>query len=522
MMLRCVVVGPRSSPAVGVSFLALVLALAGCSSTRQWLSNGFKVGPDYCAAKATVADSWIDASDLRLRTSEYDNACWWTVFGDPVLNQLVADASQQNLTLKMAGCRILQARAECGIAGGNLFPQQQQMTAQYSRNAMSANSYPFNIITLPEYYYSNWSGGFNAAWELDFWGRFRRAIEAADAHLNAQVEGYDNVLVLLQADVAANYIQMRAYEERLQLARRNVDLQKETLRIIVLRERQGLVTELDVQQATTNLGATEALIPTLVTGHRTAQHRLCILMGEPPHLLAQRVNSPASIPAPPQEVVVGIPAELLRRRPDVRQAEREAATQSARIGIAQADFYPHIAITGTIGLQAEHLNQLFESSSLVGAIGPGISWNILNYGRITNNVRSQDAQFQQAVLSYRDTVLRANEEVENGMVSFLQEQDRVKSLDKSTRAAARSVEIAMLQYERGLISYQPLLDSERALVQQQDTLAASRGSIGVDLVAIYKALGGGWRARLPQPQIAAAEAVPSGSQMPVPAAAPQN
>jgi NodT family efflux transporter outer membrane factor (OMF) lipoprotein len=487
-------------PIVSVSpeavLLVLALSLAGCTTTREWWNNGFKVGPNYCAAKATVAQSWIDANDLRLRAMEGDNACWWTVFNDPTLNQLVTAASQQNLTLKIAGCRILQARAERGIAAGNLFPQQQSMTAQYTRNAMSQNSYPFNLITLPQYYYDNWSTNLNASWELDFWGRFRRGIEAADASLDAQVEGYDNVLVLLQAEVAANYIQMRSYEERLVLAKRNVELQKETLRIITLRERQGLVTELDVQQATTNLGATEALIPTLSTGHRTAQNRLCILMGQPPYQLAERLGPSGIIPAPPREVIVGIPAELLRRRPDIRQAERQAAAQSARIGIAMSDYYPHIAITGTIGLQAEKLNQLFASSSLVGAIGPGISWNILNYGRIANNVRSQDAQFQQALLNYRDTVLRANEEVEDGIVSFLNEQDRVKSLEMSTHAASRSEALARLQYEKGLINYQPLLDSERALVLQQDTLAESRGLVGTNLVAIYRALGGGWRARL--------------------------
>jgi NodT family efflux transporter outer membrane factor (OMF) lipoprotein len=290
-----------------------------------------------------------------------------------------------------------------------------------------------------------------------------------------------------------------------------------------LRERQGLVTELDVQQATANLGRTESLIPTLQSGRRTAQNRLCILMGQPPHELSQTIQSPGSIPVPPHEVIVGIPAELLRRRPDVRQAERQAAAQSARIGIAESDFYPHIAITGTIGLQAENASQLFESGSLVGAIGPGITWNILNYGRIANNVRSQDAQFQQAVLNYRDTVLRANEEVENGIVNFLNEQDRVKSLDKSTRAAARSEQIARLQYEKGLISYQPLLDSERDLVEQQDALAQSRGMVGTDLVAIYKALGGGWRARLTQePQPATTGPVPAGPEMPMPAPQPQS
>ena len=377
---------------------------------------------------------------------------------------------------------------------------------------------------LPSYYYDNWSPGFNAAWELDFWGRFRRAVEAADANLNAQVEGYDNVLVLLQADVAANYVQMRSYEERLELARRNLELQKETLRITTVQLKNGLVTELDVQRATVNLGRTESLIPSLQTGWRTAQNRLCILMGEPPRDLAQRIKSPGAIPAPPQEVVVGIPADLLRRRPDVRQAERQAAAQSARIGIAEADFYPHIAITGTIGLQSERLGQLFESSSLVGAIGPGISWNILNYGRILNNVRSQDAQFQQAVLNYRDTVLRANEEVEDGIVSFLNEQERAKSLDTSASAAARSAHLALLQYQNGKIGYQPLLDAERDLVDQQDALAQSRGLVGTDLIAVYKALGGGWRARLPDQQHAAAESVPPEPKMPtpLPMPAPQN
>ena len=514
---------PRQRPgqrlarmASGATLLILAVSLAGCTSTREWWSNGFKVGPNYCPPDAKVADCWIDASDPHLRGGPEDNVCWWTAFGDPTLDRLVAEASQQNLTLKMAGFRILEARAQRGIAEGNLFPQQQEATASYSRNVMSQNAYPFNAFKglLPGYSYENWSAGFDAAWELDFWGRFRRAVESADAHLDAQVEGYDNVLVLLQAEVAASYIQMRAYEERLALARKNVELQKETLRIVALREQQGLVTELDVQQATANLGATESLIPTLVTGHRTAQNRLCILMGEPPHLLSQTVKSPGSIPVPLQEVVVGIPGELLCRRPDVRQAERDAATQSARIGIAEAEFYPHIAITGSIGVQAVQASQLFESSSLVGAIGPGFHWNILNYNRIQNNVRAEDARFQQAVLNYCNTVLRANEEAEDGIVAFLQEQERVKSLEKSTRAAARAVELATLQYEKGLISYQPLLDSERALVQQQDALAESRGSVGLDLVAIYKALGGGWRARLPGPQGTAPEPIPPGATSP--------
>lgn len=507
---------------VALLFAALP-CLAGCTSLGEWYHNGFKVGPNYSTTAARVSDAWIDSADPRVRMAHGDNPYWWTIFGDPTLNCLIAEASDQNLTLKMAGARILEARAQVGVANGELFPQQQQAAGQYTRNAMSANTYPFNTlksfgIALPTYYYDNWSLGFQAAWELDFWGRFRRAIESADANLDAQVESYDNVLVMLQAEVATNYIQMRSAEERIVLAQKNVDLQKETLRIITLREQQGLVTELDVQQATAILGATEALIPTLRYAQRRAQNRLCILTGKPPFRLAEMIPSPGSIPQPPQEVVIGIPAELLRRRPDVRQAEREAAAQSARIGIAESEFYPHISITGTIGVQAEYLSNLFQPNSLAASIGPGFSWNILNYGRIKNNVNAEEARFQQSIINYRNVVLSANEEVENGIIGYLTEQDRSRALDMSARADARSVDIALQQYERGLISYQPLLDSQRALVAQQDTLTESRGLVAADLVAIYRAMGGGWQARLqspspqpsaPAPPPAAPETVPA-------------
>ena len=384
--------------------LAVLPLMVGCGGLGQWCHNGFKVGPNYCTPSAATAEHWIDADNPRLKSLETNGACWWVIFNDPTLDYLVASAANENLTLKTAGCRILEARAERGVAAGNLFPQQQGVSGSYSRNALG-NGYPLNEFPLG-HFYDNTMVGFNAAWELDFWGRFRRAIEAADANLDAQCAGYNNVLVLLQAEVAANYIQMRAYEERLQLAEKNVELQKETLRIIGLREKSGLVTELDVQQATYNLGQTESMIPILDAGRRRAQNRLCILMAKPPEDISQMIHSPGTIPIPPAEVVVGIPAELLRRRPDVQQAERVAALQSARIGIAEAEFYPHIAITGTIGVQAQNFSNLFNSQSLVGQIGPGFNWNLLNYGRIQNNVRAQDARFQQAVLTYRDTVLR--------------------------------------------------------------------------------------------------------------------
>jgi NodT family efflux transporter outer membrane factor (OMF) lipoprotein len=481
-----------------ILLLILMTPLVGCSGIRQWYQNGFKVGPNYCPAVAPTAEHWIDAGNPQLSAARQVNACWWTTFADPTLNRLVAQAAEQNITLRIAGWRILQARAERGVASGNMLPQQQEMTGSYSRNSMSQNAFPFNLFApvMPTFFYDNWSVGFDAAWELDFWGRFRRAVEAADANLDAQIAGYDEVLVMLQAEVAASYIQMRAFEQRIDLARKNVDLQKQTIQIINARYRSGLVTELDLQQAIYNLGITESLIPRLVTGRRLMQNRLAILLGMPPQQLEGCLPADGAIPRAPREVVVGIPADLLRRRPDVRQAERLAAAQSARIGIAQAEFYPHLAITGAIGVQAQNANQLIEPDSLVSSIGPGFRWNLLNYGRIANNVSAQDAQFQQALWNYCETVLKANEEAENAIVAFLQEQQRIESLAKSAQAAQRSVELALLQYEKGLISYQPLLDSQRVLVLQQDAVTESRGLVSVDLVAIYRAMAGGWMARL--------------------------
>ncbi len=519
---ECIPLGHTPLWMESVALAIAILSLSGCTGLRDWCGNGFKVGPQYCPPTAPVADHWIDSNDPHVQSVARDYANWWTVFHDPVLDQLVQTASCQNVSLQTAGFRILEARAQRDVATGELFPQQQQAGGGYQRGQISKNAYPYNLIgpAFPgfPYSYNAVTAGLSASWELDFWGKFRRGIEAADASFRAQIEDYDNVLVLLQAEVATNYIQMRTFEDRLKLARENVALQKQSLDVVQQRFRAGLVTELDLQQAKYSLANTEALLPNFETGQRLAQNRLCTLMGCPPRNLAAELGPGPAVPQAPQEVVVGIPAELLARRPDIRRAERQAAAQSARIGMAEADFYPQIAITGSISYQAENLNQLFTPNSVAGMVGPGFQWNILNYGRIKNNVRVQDARFQQAILTYRDTVLRAYEEVEDAVVAFLHEQQRARSLEESARAAARSTNLAMRQYERGLIYFQPLLDSQRVLVQQQDTLSESRGLVAVNLIAVYKALAGGWTSRLPQnsptatPSAATAEELPASSE----------
>jgi NodT family efflux transporter outer membrane factor (OMF) lipoprotein len=487
-----------------VSLASLTLCLAGCAGTRQWYENGFKVGPNYCPPTVPAAPNWTDSGAANVHGADRDYSYWWTAFNDPVLDQLVDTASRQNVPLQTAASRISEARAALGVAAGSLFPQQQQVTGQYNRIEYSRNAYPFGAFPIKPAW-DDFAVGANASWELDFWGQFRRGIESADASLDAQVESYDNVLVILQADVATYYIQMRAYQERLALATKNVDIQRRSLEIAQARFNAGVVTELDVQQAKAALATTESLIPTLQIGERQSQNRLCVLMGIPPHDLEKEIGSTGAVPSPPREVVVGIPANLLRRRPDICMAERQAAAQSAQIGIAEADFYPHLSITGNFGLEAQDFSKLFSSGSFMGQVGPGFRWNILNYGRIGNNVRVQDARFQQAVLNYRDTVLRAYEEVENSINAFLREQVRVKSLEESAVAAARSAELALQQYQKGLANYQPVLDSERVLVQQQDSTAQSRAMVAADLVAIYRALAGGWMSRL---QVPSAEETP--------------
>lgn len=457
------------------------------------------VGPDYFRPAAPVAPDWIERGNRQLEGQPQDRCLWWTALNDPVLDNLIVMAYRQNLTLREAGLRVLQARAQRAIAAGNLFPQLQEAFGHYARTQQSLNAIPTGGTLPPglaviERSFDLWSTGFDAAWELDFWGRFRRAIEAADADLDASVEDYDAVLVCLIAEVAAAYVQMRTFEERLALARRNVEIQQGSLRLAEVRFTNGAVTELDVQQARSNLEETRSLIPEFEKNIRIAQNTLCFLLSIPPRDLTDLVGS-GRIPVPPRDIAVGVPADLLRRRPDVRRAERDVAAQSARIGIAVSDLYPRFSIAGTIGVDATEFNELFTSQSFGGAIAPGFRWNILNYGRIRNNIRVQQARFDQLAVQYQNAVLRANREVEDAIASYLREQERAAALRRSAEAADRSVELALIQYRDGAIDFNRVFSLQTFLVTQQDQLAESRGEVMTSLIAVYKALGGGWEIR---------------------------
>jgi NodT family efflux transporter outer membrane factor (OMF) lipoprotein len=480
-------------PALAIFAATALLGLSGCTSLNDYVHNGFKVGPNYCPAPAPVAQHWIDAADVRVRRPGDDLSKWWVVFNDPRLESLICYAYRQNLSLRVAGYRVLEARAQMLIDTGNLFPQTQTMTGSYTRNATSReNANP--LAPGLQRWYGQWNYGFNLSWELDFWGRLRRAIESDGANLDASVENYDDVLVTLLGDVATNYVTYRTTEQRIKYANENVALQRKTLQIVEGQLQAGIVGELDVDQARSTLEQTEAGIPELEIARRQAANQLCILLGIPPQDLQERLGS-GSIPTAPAEVGVGIPADLLRRRPDVRRAERQAAAQSEQIGIAAAEFYPHIAINGTLGYSAQNFKDLFREEALAGNVGPAFTWNILNYGRIKNNVRLQDAHFQELVATYQNTVLSAAQDVENGLVTFLRAQQRTKSQAASAADAKKAVDIVLAQYSQGAIDLTRVTLLQQNLVGLEDTLAQAQGEIATGLIQVYRALGGGWEIR---------------------------
>lgn len=460
---------------------------------QGWARNGFKVGPEYRKPMAPAADAWIDAEDKRVRSEPARLADWWLTFNDPKLNELVLTAANQNLTLREAGMRVLQARAERGVAVGDLLPQSQTIGGDYARTLISsetANVFPALIRS-----FDNWTTTSTFSWELDFWGRFRRAVEAADASLDAAVESYDDVLVVLVAEVATAYTNIRTFQQRLDYAEQNVEIQRGSLNIVQQRFDNGRSSGLDVEQAKLSLTSTEATIPPLRASLRRENNLLCTLLGVPPRdLLPELGDGP--IPTAPAEVALGLPCELLRRRPDVRRAEREAAAESALIGVAVADLYPSFSLTGSIGHEARNLSRLFLPSATTGTIAPGFSWNVLNYGRLRNNVRAQEAAFQAAALTYQATVLEAAQEAEDGVTSFLNSQDQTLVLAESVRAASKSLDLTLDQYREGLVDFNRVFTIQETAVDQQDQYAAAQGDVALNLIALYRALGGGWEVRL--------------------------
>jgi len=473
--------------------MGLIRAAVKLTVCMTFLLQGcIMVGPDYQKPEAPVPAEWIGPDNSRVKRQPADQTEWWKIFNDPVLNGLVDKAYQQNLTLQSAGLRILEARAQLGVAVSGLYPQLQQVGGGYTNVERSLNGL---LPVIGNRNHDFYQAGFDVAWELDLWGKFRRAIEASNRDIQATIAAYDDFLVSLVAEVARTYVSIRSLDQRLKLARENVRIQERTLQITEVRFRAGVVTELDVSQARALLRDTQSLIPSLEASISQAKNALSVLLGQPPGQLETVLSEPAAIPSAPSEVAVGLPAELMRQRPDIQRAELQLAAQSARIGVVTADLYPHFVLMGSIGVESTEFSRLFNRQSGAWLAGPSFTWEIFNYGRTRNRVRTQDARFQDLLANYRNTVLRAAQEVEDSIAAYLRAQEQVTLLAESVAAAKRSTDLSLIQYRDGAVDFIRVLDSERFLVQQQDNLTATQGNVVLNLVSLYKALGGGWQIR---------------------------
>lgn len=470
---------------VGVSSCLFIVGfmLFGCAA----------VGPDYTPPGATTPEKWNTSSDgiVAEPDSLQKMARWWTTLDDPMLSSLISRALQGSLDLRIGVARVREARARRGIINADRFP-----TINGTGSVTKSRSSDETGTGVETDLYAV---GFDAGWEIDVFGGVRRSVEAADADLDASREGLHAVMVSLLAEVGLNYVELRSFQTRLAIAEENQNAQKETYEITQARYASGLTSELDVEQARYSLQETRSQIPSLKIGIEQAENRLAVLLGQNPGTLKNELSEPAPVPVTPIEVAVGVPAETLRRRPDVRKAERLLAAQTARVGVATAELYPAFSLMGTIGLEALSFEDVFSSGSRTYGIGPSFHWNIFDSGRIRQNIEVQSALQEQALLSYESSVLDALTDVENALVAYANEQMRRQSLFEGAQAAERAVTLAQDQYTSGLIDFQNVLNAQRALFSLQSQQAGSDAAVTAGLISLYKALGGGWTSLEPEP-----------------------
>ncbi len=456
--------------------VVLALGLAGCT-----------VGPDYHPPRPAVPQSWHLADGRTAVRGRVHLARWWRRFRDPVLDSLIARAARGNLGLKEAVARVKEARAALGVALGRELPALDAQGA-YTRQRGSENDLSPGGVTTSRY-----SAEMDASWEIDLFGRVRRAVEAARAEYQASREDRRDVLVSLYAEVARSYFTVRTLQARLAAARKNISSQRETLRLTRVRFKNGLAAALDVAQAESVLASSQAELPPLEMALHQAMNACAILLGLPPGSLHAELSRPRPIPTPPPRVAVGIPADILRQRPDVRRAERRLAAATARIGVATADLYPTLTLTGTLGLAAGDLGKLWRGDSHFYTFGPSLFWKIFDAGRIRSRIKVADARTEQALYAYQQAVLEALGEVEDALVACSRGRARVAALERTVAAARRTLELAVRLYKDGLTDFQSVLDAQRSLFAYDNQLAQARGDFSLAVVRLYKALGGGWQ-----------------------------
>jgi NodT family efflux transporter outer membrane factor (OMF) lipoprotein len=458
--------------------LALLVFLTGCSS----------VGPEYERPEVSLNPEWLDAELEQFATSPAELLRWWETLNDPVLSDLINTAVVQNNGIKIAGLRVLEAQAQLGIATGSRFPQVQVISgdASYTDNG-DLTQEQFNL-------------GAGLSWEIDFWGRFSNGVEAADANFLATVASYDDVMVLVTATVADIYVVIRATEEQLRLANDSLKLQQRSYDIVEVLFRNGASSELDALQARTLLLSTEATIPELEATLRQAKNSLSVLLGIAPSKFEEIFDGKGVQPDVPASIAVGLPADLLRQRPDVRQAELRAISQNAVVGIATADLYPSFSLTGFLGASSTTvdsgnaiIDNFLSTDGSAFSIGANFVWPFLNYGRIRNNIEVQDARLQQALIAYQEAVIQGAREVQDAMASLASTQAKDLILAEGVEIAERSADLAFLRYQEGFADYQRVLDAQQALFGQQQRFAANRGEVVRSVIKLYRSLGGGWQ-----------------------------
>jgi len=466
----------------GIGVLVLLAGLPAC-----------KVGPDYALPKTDTPAQWASSMGGGESAAQADLRTWWSVLNDPVLDGLITRTMESNLDLQEAKMRVLEARALRGISAADQFPSvNADGSYSRSRNSDTGVGQRAGGATQDSGGVDNFQVGFDASWELDFFGRVRRNVEASDAGLQGSVETLRDVRVTLVADVALAYTDLRSFQRRVAIAQDNAKSQQETVNLSKARLDAGLSSELDLSRATALLASTQASIPPLEAGIRTSIYRLSVLMGQQPGVLVSELSEAKAIPSASGGVPLGLPSDLLRRRPDVRRAEHDLAQQTALIGVATGDLFPRFSLTGSFGFDSQQGGHLIDMNSRYWSIGPAFNWNVFDAGKIRNNIKAQEARTQQALARYQKRVLGAFEDVEGAAVNYAREQERLAALRRGTAANQRAVELSNQLYSRGLTDFFSVLDSQRLLFQNQDLEVQSERNVTANLIALYKAMGGGW------------------------------
>ncbi len=449
--------------------------------------SGCMVGPDYKQPPSSVPANWSVTSPAKsLPIESRVFVKWWAIFNDPILSKLIAQVQANNLDLRQAKARLQEARSRLGLARANLFPTLSAKAA----TTQTGSSQEAGTGETTDFF----RNAFDASWEVDVFGKFRRSIEAADASLQASEEDLRDILISLSAETALNYVLVRSFQARLVITEANLAAQQDTYQLTEWRYQAGLTTELDVDQAMLNMETTRATIPSLRAGLAQAQHAIALLAGLAPGTLKPLLSPLQAIPATPVSVAVGLPADLLRQRPDVRRSERKLAAQTAQIGVATAARYPNFNLSGYIGLEALAYTNLYSASAKAFQMAANSALTLFDAGRLRRNVDIQSALQEQALALYEATILQALRDVENALSAFGQEQSRCDDLQEAVKAGQKALELAQRQYSSGTTDFLRVLDAQRSLLTVQNQLALSETEVASNVIRLYKALGGGWDA----------------------------